>query len=74
MWRLLSVIAAVTSFVSVFLYWSKRKQLFEDDHYYLYGDSQYQEPPNDYSKIDKSSIANHSKIQEESVKVSNLVN
>ena len=74
MWRLLSVIAAVTSFVSVFLYWSKRKQLYEDDHYYLYGDSQYQELSNEDSKIDKSSIASQSKIQNESVDVSSLVN
>jgi len=74
MWRLLSVIAAVTSFISVFLYWSKRKQLFEDDHYSLYGDSLYQELPNEYLKTDKNCMPAQSESQEESGDVSNLVN
>lgn len=42
MWRILSVIAGVASFIGIFLYWGKKRQSIEDDHYYLYGDSLHQ--------------------------------
>jgi|GEM_PF-6965247 len=41
MWKILSVIAAILSFVSVFYLWGRVRRKVEDDPYYHYGDSLY---------------------------------
>lgn len=74
MWRLLSIITAVGSFISVLLYWSKRKQLIEDDQYYLYGDSLYQELTDEKPVTGNKNNSIHSEIIEGPDDVSNLVN
>ncbi len=42
MWRIISIITGVVSFIAILFYWEKRQQVIEDDQYYLYGDSLYQ--------------------------------
>ena len=74
MWRLISVVTAIASFVSVFLYWSKRKQLHEDDHYYLYGDSLYQELTDEHLKVKNRNIDIQSGTMDDTADISNLVN
>lgn len=74
MWRLISVVTAIASFVSIFLYWSKRKQLQEDDHYYLYGDSLYQELTDEHIILKNKNIDIQSANFDEPADVSNLVN
>ncbi|MCP4296245.1 MAG: hypothetical protein GY786_11610 [Proteobacteria bacterium] len=41
MWKLLSTIATILSFVTAFYLWSKIYRKVEDDPYYHYGDSMY---------------------------------
>ena len=43
MWRIVSFITAFLSITGVLFFWRKHKRIMEDDHYYCYGDSLYQE-------------------------------
>ncbi len=42
MWRIISIVTGIVSFIAILFYWEKRQKAIADDHYYLYGDSLYQ--------------------------------
>ncbi len=67
MWKIMSRVATVLSFISAFYLWVKVRKKIEEDPFYYYGDSMYRSDLNEEQTVEPPTMDDLDKQSESTV-------